>query len=184
MLTTPAAAQPPKVKSAFWHCALIGFVLILAIGAVAYLGNAALKVSDEKHADETSALRTDLGGKLDTALAKQAEQAALIQSIGQALNTQVASGSLTQVQLAAIASAVQSNQAVLGGIKAQAGTTPGIPGSRSGGGKSVTPGVVGSAPTRATTVVASPGVSRSSTGGCLLTIESGILRIDGTVCPG
>lgn len=164
-------------------CLLLSIAFGVIVIALTLLMRSQLIASDKKRAAEIAGLRKDFGAKLDTALTKQAEQAGLIQSFGQTLNAEVANGSLTQSQLAAIAAGIQASQAAKGAVKAQAGTTPGIPGSRSGGGMSVTPGVVGSGGTRGTVVAASPGTSRSSTSGCLLTIESGILRIDGTVCP-
>lgn len=153
-----------------------------AILAVAFLGRWQLK-----------ALRKDLGGKADAAKTsadaalkvvtdQRDAQASFIVSVGQALNTLKANGSLTPEQVAAIAAAIAANQAAKG-TKVQAGTTPGIPGSRSGAGTSVTPGIVGSGGARGNPVAASPGTSRSSTSNCLLTVESGILRLDGTVCP-
>lgn len=164
-------------------CLLLSIVFGVIVIALTLLMRSQLIASDKKRAMEMAGLRKDFGAKLDTALTKQAEQAGLIQSFGQTLNAEVANGSLTQSQLTAIAAGIQASQAAKGAVKAQTGTTPGIPGSRSGGGMSVTPGVVGSGGPRGNTVAASPGTSRSSTSDCLLTIESGILRIDGTVCP-
>lgn len=172
-------APQPVVVFGWGKCLLIGGVLCAVILAVAFMGRWQLM-----------ALRKDLGAKADAAKAsadaaqtKVEAQAGLLQSFGQAVNTLKANGSLTPEQVAAIAAAVAANQAAKGAVKAQAGTTPGIPGSRGGGGMSVTPGVMGSGGAWGTVVAASPGTSRSSTSGCLLTIESGILRIDGTVCP-
>lgn len=152
-------------------------VLLLALSVVVYLGNMKF--------DKILKKATANGQKADaaTAAANEAKvsadaSAGLLQSIGKALNAQVSAGTLTPSQLTAIAAAIQANQAARTGA---AGATPGIPGSRGGGGMSVTPGVVGSGGVRG--VAANPGTSRSSTSNCLLTIESGILRLDGTVCP-
>lgn len=175
---------PQSVVVFGWgKCLLIGGFLCAVILAVAFLGRWQLMASDKKHVVEIANLRTDLGSKVDAAQTKVDAQTQLLQSFGQAVNTLKANGSLTPDQVAAIAAAVAANQTAKGAVKAQAGTTPGIPGSRGGGRMSVTPGVMGSGGARGTVVAASPGTSRSSTSGCLLTIESGILRIDGTVCP-
>jgi hypothetical protein len=176
-------APPPVVVFGWGKCLLIGGVLCAVILGVAFFMRWQLQDSDKKHAAEIAALRKDLGGKVDTAVAKQDATAGLVQSVVAAVNTLTANGTLTPAQAAAIGAATAANQAVKGGVKAQAGTTPGIPGSRSGGGMSVTPGTVGPGGTRGNTVVASPGAPHSSTAGCLLTIESGVLKIDGTVCP-
>jgi hypothetical protein len=156
-------------------------VLLLALGAVAFLGNMKIDrvlrqsaASGQKAADAKTAA--------DAAESSAAATAGLLQSIGQALNAGVANGTLTPQQLQAIAAAIAANQAAKGAAKAQAGTTPGIPGSRSGGGRSVTPGVLGSAmrPVASQTI---PPPHSSSTAGCLLTVNSQVFTLDGTVCP-
>lgn len=176
-------APQPVVAFGWGKCLLIGTILCLVILGVAFLGRWQLMASDKKHAAESAALRTDLGGKVDAALVKQAELAGLIQSIGQALNTLAANGTLTPEQATAIGAAVAANQAAKAGTKAQAGTTPGIPGSRGGGGTSVTPGVPGSA-IRPVASQTTPPPHSSDTSRCLATINvPAILKLDGTVCP-
>jgi len=186
LLATPLVGPPPKAKSTFLPCALIGFVVLFAIAAVAFLGNAKLsKVSRDaaKAKDASDAALSASNAALKMATDQRDSNAGLLQSIGQTLSNLKATGLLTPEQISAIAAGIQANQAAQGGAKAQAGTTPGIPGSRSGGGTSVTPGVPGSA-LRTVASQPTPPPSSSDTSKCLLTAGiPTILKLDGTVCP-
>jgi len=156
-------------------------VLLLALGAVAWLGN--MKIDKVLKQSAANGRKADAATAAADASKKSAESTAgLLQSIGQALNSQVAAGTLTPQQLQAIAAAIAANQAARGSARAQGGTTPGIPGSRSGGGTSTTPGVMGSA-MRPVAPQTTPPPHSSSTAGCLLTIQSQVFTLDGTVCP-
>jgi hypothetical protein len=180
LLATPLVGPVPKAKSTFWQCALIGFGLLLAIAAVAYLGNAKLGLvsKDAVKAKDAS------DAALKVATDQRDSNAGLLQSIGQTLSNLKATGLLTQEQLSAIAAGIQANQKAQGGAKAQAGTTPGIPGSRSGGGMSATPGVPGSAAAKPVASQTTPPPHSSDTSRCLLTAGiPTILKLDGTVCP-
>jgi hypothetical protein len=176
--TPPIQASPSGNGSG--KCALIGVVLLLAIAAVAFLGNAKLS---EVSRDATKA-KDASDAALKVATDQRDSNAGLLQSIGQTLTNLKASGLLTPEQLSAIAAGIQSNQAAQGGAKAQAGTTPGIPGSRSGGGTSVTPGVPGSATAKPVASQTTPPPHSSDTSKCLLTVDvAQVLKLDGTVCP-
>jgi hypothetical protein len=187
LLATPFTGLPPKTKGTFWQCALIGFGLLLAIAAVAYLGNAKLgKVSRDatKAKDSSDAALSVSNAALKVVTDQRDSEAGLLQSIGQTLSNLKASGLLTPEQLAAIAAGIQATQKAQGGAKAQTGTTPGIPGSRSGGGMSVTPGVAGSAALPVLSAKTTPPPSSSSTARCLATVNiPPIFLLDGTVCP-
>jgi hypothetical protein len=163
---------------------MLGIVgLLLALALVAFLGNMKIdKVLKQSKVNGQKAVTAIAAA--DAARASAEAASGLLQSIGQALDSQVAAGTLTQSELAAIAAAIKANQAARSGAAAQAGTTPGIPGSRSGGGLSVTPGVMGSA-TRPFASQATPPPHPSDTGQCLATVNlPPILRVDGTLCPG
>jgi hypothetical protein len=186
LLATRPLGPNPKPSNGFGKCLLLAGVMVAVLVGIAVLFNAKLgKVGRKTDAAATAANAALKASQDETAAAvKRSEaNAGLLQSIGQALNAQVANGSLTQSQLSAIAAAVAARQATTGGAKAQAGTTPGIPGSRSGGGMSVTPGVPGSA-TRPVASATTPPPSSSSTSRCVATVNiPPIFVLDGTVCP-
>jgi cytoskeletal protein RodZ len=176
-----ASEALPK-KGVPWSCVLISLVNLLAI---VLLLVAFMIRSDTWGKDLRSAKKDTAAARTDAAEAKKSadSSAGLLQSIAQALNSQVAAGTLTPSELAAIAAAVKANQAARTGAAAQIGTTPGIPGSRSGGGTSVTPGVPGSAP-RTVASQPTPPPHLSDTSKCLATVDiPAILKLDGTVCP-
>jgi hypothetical protein len=180
MLATPLVGPPPKPRNTFWLCSLLGLVVLLAIVAVAFLGNAKLGLVSKDAAKAKDAS----DAALKVATGQRDSEAGLLQSIGQTLSNLKATGLLTPEQLSAIAAGIQANQAAQGGAKAQAGTTPGIPGSRSGGGTSVTPGVPGSAAAKPVANQTTPPPHSSDTSRCLLTAGIPmILKLDGTVCP-
>ena len=135
LIATPPTAPNSAGSPSFGKCFLMILVLLLALGAVAFLGNMKIdRVLKQSAANGQKA--ADAKTAADAAQSSAAATAGLLQSIGQALNTGVANGTLTPQQLQAIAAAIAANQAAKGAAKAQAGTTPGIPGSRSGGGLS------------------------------------------------
>jgi hypothetical protein len=178
--TPPLQASPSGGGNG--KCYLMVIVLLVALSVVVFLGNMKLdKVLKQLGTSEQKATAAKTAA--DAAQKSADSSAGLLQSIAQALNSQVAAGTLTPSELAAIAAAVKANQAARAGAAAQAGTTPGIPGSRSGGGTSVTPGVPGSA-LRTVASQPTPPPSSSDTSKCLLTAGiPTILKLDGTVCP-
>jgi hypothetical protein len=182
LIATPPIEPSPPGSGGSGKC-LLGIVgLLLALGFVAFLGNVKINKVLKQSAVNGQKAATAIAAA-DAARASAEASAGLLQSIAQALNSQVAAGTLTPSELAAIAAAIKANQAARAGAAAQAGTTPGIPGSRSGGGTSVTPGVPGSAiqPVASQTT---PPPSSSDTSKCLLTAGiPTILKLDGTVCP-
>jgi hypothetical protein len=170
---------PPKTPSGFGRCLILTVVFGAMVIALAFVMRAQIMAVGKK----ADAAKTSSDKALAMVTKQRDDMAGLVQSIGQALNTLQANGTLTPAQAAAIAAQVAAQQAAKGAAKAQAGTTPGIPGSRSGGGTSTTPGVVGSA--RSVAPQTTPPPHSSDTSQCLLTANlPPILRVDGTLCPG
>jgi hypothetical protein len=179
--TPPLQESPPGGGNG--KCYLMVIVLLIAFSGGVFLGNMKFdKVLKQLGTSEQKATAAKTAA--DAAQKSADSSAGLLQSIAQALNSQVAAGTLTQSELEAIAAAVKTNQAARAGAAAQAGTTPGIPGSRSGGGTSVTPGVPGSAAAKPVASQTTPPPHSSDTSRCLLTAGiPTILKLDGTVCP-
>ena len=171
-------APPPKASSGIGKCLILTIVFGVMVIALAFVMRAQIMAVGKK----ADAAKTSSDAALAMVTKQRDDMAGLVQSVGQAIATLQANGTLTPAQAAAIAAQVAAQQAAKGAAKAQAGTTPGIPGSRSGGGQSVTPGVMGSA--RPVASQTTPPPSASDTSRCLATVNVPlILRVDGTLCP-